>query len=474
MLTDSEAELRPTVRSILAGWDAPVSAFLKLRPPPPAFLLESAEQGGRSGRYSFMGLGWLAILEARGSEVKLRFRDRTETWSPPEVQDPLHLVQQLLRRQVARIPEPPPSFGGAVGYLSYEMACFFERLPEPASDELKLPDCVFAFPEAVLVFDHLRHELRIITYNDEPAGSSSLAEEIAARLAQPLTLSKASRSGRSTAEFVSNFTEEKFCRIVAQAKEYIAAGEVIQVVLSQRLRGKTSASSFDIYRALRHLNPSPYMFYLDFGGFQLIGSSPEMLVRLRGTRAESRPIAGTRPRGKTSEEDEALIAELLSDPKERAEHLMLVDLARNDLGRVCRYGTVRVPEFMTVEKYSHVSHLVSRVEGELRPGEDAFSLLRASFPAGTVSGAPKIRAMEIIAELEDTRRGPYAGAVGYFDFRGDMDTCITIRTIVKIGNMVYLQGGAGIVADSDPVREYRETFDKLQALVQAVRLAEER
>lgn len=317
MLTDSEAELRPTVRSIPVDWDTPASVFLKLRPPLPAFLLESAEQGGRSGRYSFIGLGWFAILETRGSEVKLRFQDRTEAQSLQENQDPLHLVQQLLRCQMAQIPEPPPFSGGAVGYLSYEMARFFERLPEPASDELKLPDCVFVFPEAVLVFDHLRHELRIITYNDE-ASPSSLAGEIAARLAQPLPSSEVSRLGRSMAEFVSNFTEEEFCRIVAQAKEYIAAGEVIQVVLSQRLRGKTSASSFDIYRALRHLNPSPYMFYLDFGDFQLIGSSPEMLVRLKGTRAESRPIAGTRPGGKTPEEDEALIAELLSDLKEKA------------------------------------------------------------------------------------------------------------------------------------------------------------
>jgi anthranilate synthase component 1 len=277
---------------------------------------------------------------------------------------------------------------------------------------------------------------------------------------------------KDASQLSSNFTRSQFADMVKAAKEYILAGDAFQIVLSQRLRRQTSADPFAIYRALRMLNPSPYMFYLDFGKFQLIGSSPEMLVKLEEGQAETRPIAGTRPRGKSDEEDEALIATLLADPKERAEHTMLVDLGRNDLGRVCRHGTVRVPMYMGTEKYSHVIHIVSSVMGELKPDYDAFSLLRACFPAGTVSGAPKIRSMEIISELEGIKRGPYAGAVGYFGFGGNMDTCITIRTIVMVGDTVYLQGGAGIVADSDPMREYEETLNKIKVLEEAVCLAE--
>ncbi|MBI2934218.1 MAG: anthranilate synthase component I family protein, partial [Chloroflexi bacterium] len=270
----------------------------------------------------------------------------------------------------------------------------------------------------------------------------------------------------------SNFTREHFKEAVVRAKEYIRAGDAFQIVLSQRLQKKTAAGPFDIYRALRMLNPSPYMFYLDFQDFQLIGSSPEMLVKLEDGRAETRPIAGTRPRGASEADDKAIIADLLADPKERAEHTMLVDLGRNDLGRVCKFGTVRVPAYMTTEKYSHVIHIVSSVIGELKENYDAYSLMRACFPAGTLTGAPKIRAMEIIAELEKTQRGPYGGAVGYFGFSGNMDTCITIRTIVMKGDTVYLQGGAGIVADSDPESEYHETLRKIQALKEAVHMAE--
>jgi anthranilate synthase component 1 len=273
-------------------------------------------------------------------------------------------------------------------------------------------------------------------------------------------------------DLASNFSPQEYKRAVLAAKEYIAAGDAFQVVLSQRLSRRTEADPFSVYRALRMLNPSPYMFYLDLGGFQLAGSSPEMLVRLEEGRAETRPIAGTRPRGSTEEEDEAIVASLLADPKERAEHVMLVDLGRNDLGRVCRFGTVRVPLNMGVEKYSHVVHIVSSVQGELAPGQDAFSLLRACFPAGTLTGAPKIRAMEIINELEGLRRGPYGGAVGYFGYSGNMDTCITIRTLVMAGGVAYLQGGAGIVADSDPDYEYRETLKKTEVLESALRVAE--
>ena len=367
--------------------------------------------------------------------------------------------------------------------MSYDIVNFFEELPQCDHDELDLPDCIFLFTDTMLAFDHVQHKMKIIAnaYVDsdpDTAYDEAIAkiESIIASLSKPLPPESqtfiATDSTASNGDIDSNFSKDEFAQIVSAGKEYIAAGDAIQIVLSQRLRRRTSAKPFDIYRALRMLNPSPYMFYLNFGEFQLIGSSPEVLVKAQGDRAVARPIAGTRPRGSNEEEDQALIEELLADPKERAEHVMLVDLARNDLGRVCQYGTVRVPELMVIEKYSHVSHIVSEVEGKLNPDEDAFSLLRASFPAGTVSGAPKIRAMEIIAELEKTKRGPYAGSVGYFDFTGNMDTCITIRTIVMKDDMVYLQGGAGIVADSDPMTEYQETRNKLKALERAISIAE--
>jgi anthranilate synthase component 1 len=356
----------------------------------------------------------------------------------------------------------------------------FECLPEPARDELELPDCLFLFTDTLVIFDHVRHRIQVVS-NAHIQGEASVAyEEAVAQidtlidaLIRPLPQATSQVPKSCQAELESNFTPEQFCAAVAAAKEYIAAGDIFQVVLSQRLRRRTSAQPFSIYRALRMLNPSPYMFYLDFGTFQLIGSSPEMLVKSEEGKAETRPIAGTRPRGKSEAEDKALIEELLADPKERAEHVMLVDLVRNDLGRVCRYSTVKVPLYMGIEKYSHVIHIVSSVQGELIKGQNSFSLLRAAFPAGTVSGAPKIRAMEIINQLEGLKRGPYAGAVGYFSFTGNMDTCITIRTIVMKGDTVYLQAGAGIVADSQPMREYHETLSKIGALEQAVGLAEE-
>jgi anthranilate synthase component 1 len=401
-----------------------------------------------------------------------------------KAQDPLELIKELLNQyQAVKIPGLPPFSGGAVGYLSYEIVRFFEKLPECPFDELELPDCIFVFTDTILAFDHVQHKIKIIAnaYVDDDAEVAyneavgkienivnSLSKPLPGELASPIAELPEPGGGK----LVSNFSKEEFMKMVTMVKEYIAAGEAIQVVLSQRLRCKTRADPFTIYRALRMLNPSPYMFYLDFGSFQLIGSSPEMLVRLENGHAEARPIAGTRPRGKSEEEDKALITELLADPKERAEHVMLVDLARNDLGRVCQYRTVKVPELMIVEKYSHVSHIVSAVEGELHPDQDTFSLLRAAFPAGTVSGAPKIRAMEIITELEKLKRGPYAGAVGYFDFSGNMDTCITIRTIVMRNGICYLQGGAGIVADSNPFNEYQETLNKVKVLEEAIRIAE--
>ena len=478
-----KGSLIPVCRELAADLDTPVSVFLKLGQEAPTFLLESVERGENLGRYTFMGLGHSQVLESKGKQAIIHNGSENHEITLLD-QDPLHLIQEILNsRQPITMPGLPPFCGGAVGYTSYDIVNFFEELPHPEHDELDLPDCIFLFTDTMLAFDHVQHKMKIIAnayvdgdadvaYND----ATGKIENMIASLTKPLPAESqtliAMDSDPAGKELSSNFTKEEFARIVSEAKEYIAAGDAIQIVLSQRLRRQTNARPFDIYRALRMINPSPYMFYFNFGEFQLIGSSPEVLVKAQGNQAVARPIAGTRPRGATEEEDRALITELLADPKERAEHVMLVDLARNDLGRVCDYGTVRVPELMVIEKYSHVSHIVSEVEGKLNSGEDAFSLLRASFPAGTVSGAPKIRAMEIIAELEKTKRGPYAGAVGYFDFSGNMDTCITIRTIVMKGDTVYLQGGAGIVADSDPLTEHQETMNKTKALERAISIAE--
>jgi len=474
----------PVFRELSADLDTPVSVFLKLKGRTPGFLLESAEGGERLGRYSFLGVGYSLMLKASGTKVTIYRNGKSKELTLKDNQDPLHLVKSRLSQyRTLKMPGFPPFSGGAVGYLSYDMVRFFEKLPQPSQDELGLPDCIFIFTDTVLAFDHVQHKIKIIatSYPDkEPErayyGSVAKIEEIVASLTKPLPAelitSFAFSSEHNGTEPRSNFTKEEFSGMVEVCQEYIASGEAIQIVPSQRLRRKAEVDSFTIYRTLRMLNPSPYMFFLDFGDFQLIGSSPEMLAKLEGDRVTMHPIAGTRPRGENEDEDEALITELLADQKERAEHVMLVDLARNDMGRVCQYGTVKVPELMRVEKYSHVSHIVSTVEGKLRPDQDAFSLLRAVFPAGTVSGAPKIRAMEIITELEKTKRGPYAGAVGYFDFGGNMDTCITIRTIVMTGNIAYLQGGAGIVADSKPANEYEETLNKVKVLEKAISMAE--
>ncbi len=479
-----EGNLVPVFRELSADLDTPVSVFLKLRQEAPTFLLESVEGGEKLGRYSFLGIGHNVVLKSSGNKAIIH-RNGERQKLDLEGRDCLHVVQELLaQRQVVTVPRLPRFFGGAVGYLSYDTARSFEKLPECSRDELGLPESVFVFTDTMIIFDHVQHKMKIVanTFVDGPADIAyeqaiSKIESIVARLARPLQTESAATSRTvnlpQDRENRSNFTQAEFEAGVRACKEYIAAGDAFQIVLSQRLQRETSAQPFAIYRALRMLNPSPYLFYLDMGDFQLIGSSPEMLVKVEDGLAETCPIAGTRPRGANEEEDEALTAELLSDPKELAEHAMLVDLARNDLGKVCQHGTVRVPVSMSVEKYSHVMHIVSTVEGKLRDGENAFSLLRSAFPAGTLTGAPKIRAMEIITELEDLKRGPYGGAVGYFSFCGNMDTCITIRTIVMIGNTVYLQAGAGIVYDSDPTREYQETLNKLKALDRAVEIAEE-
>jgi anthranilate synthase component 1 len=440
--------------------------------------LEIVEQGIQVGRYSFIGVSPHTSIRLQDGEVEIE-RDGQSERSPLGERDPLSLVKDEIARTAmiddADIPGP---FAGAVGYLSYELARYFERLPQPGEPGLGLPELYFVVPRTLVIFDHVKCEIEIVAL--PPGGDPREAYEKAhshiqsllAALQAPLDLAgDGAPLSHRTAE--SNLTRERFEAIVDRAREHILAGDALQVVLSQRLGAQTEAEPFQIYRALRILNPSPYMFFFDFGPFQLVGSSPEMLVKLEGRRATLSPIAGTRPRGKTPADDRRLEEELLGDEKERAEHVMLVDLGRNDLGRVCETGSVEATSLMHVERYSHVMHIVSRISGRLREGLSAFDLVRAAFPAGTVSGAPKIRAMEIISDLEKDRRGPYAGAVGYFAHRGDMDMCITIRTIVVNGGRYHVQAGAGIVADSDPAREFEVTMGKARALIRAVEIAED-
>lgn len=474
-------------RELPADLETPVSVYLKLRARPngPSFLLESVEKGEIVGRYSFIGVhapmsavsyGDRTILGAAGGTI---LEERCG--------DPLDIVKEALAgRQAVPVRGLPSFTGGAVGYFAYDMVRFMERLPATAERKLDIPDMALLFADNLVVFDHVRHRLIVIAnmrvesdHRAAYADAVARIDQIVADLRCPLT-PPATPAIQNGAKWESNLSQEAFETKVTQAKEYIAAGDIFQVVISQRLSRQTDADPFTIYRALRMVNPSPYMFFLDFAGIagidgpsvRLIGSSPEMHVRLENGVAFLHPIAGTRWRGQTPEEDDRLANDLLNDPKERAEHVMLVDLGRNDLGRVCEYGTVNVPTMMTIERYSHVMHIVSDVRGKPKPGQDAFSLLRATFPAGTVSGAPKVRAMEIIEELEGLRRAAYAGAVGYIDYDGTMDTCITLRTITMRGDICYLQAGGGIVADSDPTYEYNESLHKARALAVAVEHAE--
>ncbi len=475
-----EGNIVPLVRVMPADLETPVSVYLKLRNEGPSFLLESVEKGEQLGRYSFIGVDPLLTLVARGDTVTFHSREGVEL-DRVEGENPFHVLRNVLRRWRPMPVEGVPRFtGGLVGYWGYDLVRFIERLPATARDELGLPDGVWMLADTLVIFDHVKHQLMVLAnahLDGDPVAAYAAAvariEHIVQRLEHPVahTVPPQVVSGEP---WQSNFTQEAFEEAVRRAKEYIAAGDIFQVVLSQRLSRSTTADPFTIYRALRMTNPSPYMFYLELpDNLRLIGASPEMHVRFVDGKAQLHPIAGTRPRGRTAEEDARLAEELLGDPKERAEHIMLVDLGRNDLGRVCEYGSVHVPTLMAVERYSHVMHLVSDVEGTVRPEMDAFDVLQATFPAGTVSGAPKVRAMEIIEELEGTRRGPYAGAVGYVGFDGTMDTCITIRTIVMHGNRCYVQAGAGIVADSQPAAEYHETLNKAKALTVAVELAEQ-
>ncbi|MBI2132051.1 MAG: anthranilate synthase component I [Candidatus Tectomicrobia bacterium] len=478
----------PVYREVLADLETPVSAYLKIADGPYAFLLESVEGGEKWARYCFLGSRPAAVFESKGRRVRLTRGGRTESF---EAGDPIEALREFMGRYKAvEVPGLPRFWGGAVGYMAYDAVRFIERLPERAADDLGLPELVFMITDSLIIFDHVSQRMKAVAHahldgvEPEAAYREAVAriERLIARLQdspaapphEPASPPAARLSGHPVAEargLSSSFPREGFEAAVAQAVEMIHAGEAIQVVLAQRLESKLDVHPFSIYRALRTVNPSPYMFYLALGDTTLVGASPEVLVRLEGDRVEVRPIAGTRRRGRDEEEDRALAEELLADEKERAEHIMLVDLGRNDAGRVCERGTVRVTEQMVIERYSHVMHIVSNVTGRLAAGRDAFDVLRAAFPAGTVSGAPKVRAMEIIEELEPVRRGPYAGAVGYFGFGGNMDTCIAIRTLFAREGKLYLQVGAGIVADSKPGFEYEETINKARGTLRALELA---
>jgi len=477
-----EADIIPVYREIPFDNETAVTAYQKLASPPFGFLLESVVGGEKWARYSFLGAGAVGAWRLRG-------RDQ-ERWSPDagwvsegRADDPLEAFAEAMPGgRVATVAGLPRFWGGAVGYFGYDVVRFFEHLPEPGRDGLNVPDAVVLFSDVVIAVDKLFDRALVIAaarVGDSPERAYDEAahriDDTIARLrsntvVEPLRLAPEA----AAPEWTSSYERLAFEQDVERIREYIRAGDAFQVVLSQRLTTDLSADPFRVYRALRMLNPSPYLFYLDLDGLQLIGSSPEVLVRVEGERVTLRPIAGTRPRGPTDSEDARLEAELKADEKERAEHLMLVDLGRNDVGRVAAYGSVSVPEFMTVERYSHVMHLVSQVEGELRDGLTPLDALRGSFPAGTVSGAPKIRAMEIIDELEPVRRGPYAGAVGYVSYdRRNLDTAIAIRTIVVQSGKAHVQAGAGIVADSIPEREYEETLGKAQALLKALAMTGE-
>ena len=474
-----EGTLIPVALELFADLETPVSAYMKLGVGAGSFLLESIEGGEHLGRYSFIGLEPTGTITLREGEAQLtgELGEGAVSFS-----DPLTLVDSLLRREEAvHVPGLPPFCGGAVGYLSYDVVRYFEQIPAASRAGLDLPLGILGWYRTVLAFDHLRRTIKIITqipttgdvrstYLEAASSLQQIASRLTAGNGEPL----ASLTGiaPSTVAAASNVTRDQFEESVRKAKDYIAAGDAIQVVLSQRLSVPTSAPPLALYRALRSINPSPYMYFLDYGQFQIIGASPEMLVRVKDGVTSVHPIAGTRRRGLNTGEDEKLAAELVSDEKERAEHFMLVDLGRNDVGRVSEPGSVAVKQLLEVEKYSHVMHLVSHVEGRLRSDLRPVDALRAGFPAGTVSGAPKVRAMEIIAELEPDSRGPYAGAVGYFGFDGAIDTAIAIRTAVLVDGTAHVQVGAGIVADSVPELEYQETMNKAAAMLRAIKAAE--
>lgn len=477
----AEYDLIPVYREVLADLETPISVLLKLEGEGPSFLLESVEGGERSARYSFLGFQPFALLTHQHGQTRLQIDETEEILQG----DPLaHLEQLLARFTVYQPAELPRFWGGAVGSLGYDVVRYWEHLPESPPDDRSVPDAAFMLPGLVIIFDRVRHKLQLVV-TTRPGGdpdsayrkAEALLDEVIQKLHGGLPLQPApSRTAKRSIDLPlrSNWRRPDYEAAVETVKTYIQAGDAFQVVPSQRFQTEVRAKPLDIYRALRMLNPSPYLYYLSFGEFKLIGASPELLVRMEKGIATTRPIAGTRKRGATEAEDAALEAELRDDEKEQAEHLMLVDLGRNDLGRVCIPGSVRVTEMARIERFSHVMHIVSDVEGRVDPKYSAFDLLRACFPAGTLSGAPKVRAMQIIDELEPTRRGPYGGAVGYFTYdRQTMDTCICIRTVVLQGAQAYIQAGGGVVADSSPAAEFEETVNKAKAVIRAITMAEE-
>ncbi len=476
-----EGNVVPVYAQLAADFETPLSAYLKIRDGRYAFLFESAESTDASGRWSIVGSGPRRVFEARGGEVSIRKGSEEEF--PSSERDPLAELEKFMSRfRPASHGNAPPFFGGAVGYLAYDAVRQFEpSIGEPPLDDLKLPEAVFLITDTVLLFDHKLRRLLVVAnamledhdtveeaYLEAVGRVSSLIE----MLDRPLDVSALNGLQETVLpDPVSNTTQEQFEAMVDKAKDYIAAGDIFQVVPSQRFETDFEGAPIDLYRALRHVNPSPYMFILELGDFALVGSSPEVHVRCVDGNIDIRPIAGTRWRGKTVEEDDALAADLLADEKERAEHVMLVDLARNDVGRIAAHATVEVDDFMIVERYSHVMHIVSNVTGKLSPEYSSYDVLRATFPAGTVSGAPKIRAMQIINELEQNKRNAYAGAVGYFGWDGAHDSCIALRTCLLKEGKVYVQAGAGVVADSDPTYEYNETVNKAMGMLRAITLA---
>lgn len=481
----------PVYRRLVADALTPVSAFWAIREPGGCFLFESVVGGERVGRYSFLGAGPFQTFEAY--ENRVRLQDGTEFTSADPLQD---FEKSLSAYRSPNLPELPRFCGGAVGYAGYDTVRYVERLPNAPPDDRDVPDLSFGFYDRMVIFDHITKVVYAVAHAHLPAtGDGRRAtrdedvraaygdacrrvDELVAKLRRPTTdlppadIDPDTRSPIPDTRFQSNMPPGGYEAAVRRAVEYIHAGDAFQVVLSQRFRTETTARPFDIYRALRVINPSPFMFYLEAGDVTLVGASPEIMCRVEGREMTVRPLAGTRRRGATAEEDKALAAELLADPKERAEHIMLVDLARNDVGRAAELGSVRIADLMTVERYSHVMHISSTVTGTLLPGKTAFDAMRAALPAGTLSGAPKVRAMEIIDELEPHRRGPYGGAVGYVDFGGNTDTCIALRTMVIRGKVADVQAGAGIVADSDPTAEHQETVNKAMGLLRAIEVAE--
>jgi anthranilate synthase component 1 len=480
----AEFQLVPVYRRLLSDALTPVTAFHKIDNGRGACLFESVIGGEKVGRYSFLAADPFFQISAKGSEITVSNGALSETFA---CDDPIEELRQRLHTvRAAHLPELPPFTGGAIGYAGYDVVRYTERLPDAPPDDRGLPDLSFGFYDHMVVFDNITKTMYVIALAkiDEAGGSVRRAYEAAQqridRLVEKLSSGTdlppcdIATGGEPKLAFRSNFTQAEFEDAVRKCVEYIKAGDIFQVVLSQRLEVDLLVDPFEVYRTLRVVNPSPFMFFVRTPEVTLVGSSPEIMCRVVDGQVTVRPLAGTRPRGQTAAEDQSLAAELLEDPKERAEHVMLVDLGRNDVGRVARYGSVQLSDVMCIERYSHVMHITSHVTAELANGRDAFDALRACLPAGTVSGAPKVRAMEIIDELEPQRRGPYAGAVGYFDYSGNMDTCIALRTIVMHQQKAYVQAGAGIVADSVPASEYQETLNKARGVLKAIELTQRR